>query len=101
MQLRSAILRYTAALVLAVAAQVSRLPLHPPTLIPYITYVPFILFGAAYGGFGPGLLTTGLCVLESMYFATEPIGSFQVRDPQHWLGLAALLFTGAVISLMF
>jgi len=93
--------RYAAALLLAVAAQLSRLPLHPPTLIPNITYVPFILLSAAYGGFGPGLLTTALCVLESLYFAIEPTLSFQVHDPRQLEGLAALLFTGVVISLLF
>jgi len=31
---------------LAVLAQVSRIPLHPQTLIPYITYAPFILLSA-------------------------------------------------------
>ena len=34
---------YTAALLLAAAAQSARLPLDPPTSIPYITYIPFIV----------------------------------------------------------
>jgi PAS domain S-box-containing protein len=92
---------YTAALLLAAAAQVARLPLHPPTLIPYITYVPFIVLSAAFGGIRPGLLTTALCILESDYFATEPIGSLMVRDPQSWLGLGALLLSGVVICFLF
>jgi len=82
-------------------AQLARLPLHPQTLIPYITYVPFILLSAFQGGWGPGLLTTILCTIESMYFATEPVGSFRVQDPRHWLGLAALAVTGVVASGMF
>src|SRR5208282_4117628 len=81
---------YTAALLLAAAAQVARLPLNPPTLIPFITFVPFIVLSAAFGGIRPGLLTTALCVLESLYFATEPLYSWGVRDPQDWLGVGTL-----------
>ena len=92
---------YTAALLLAAAAQGARLPLDPPTLIPYITYVPFIVLSAALGGIGPGFLTTALCVLESLYFATEPTGEWMVRDPRSWLGLGALLLSGVVISFLF
>ena len=43
---------YGVALLLAALAQLSRLPLDPPTLIPYITYVPFILLSAYQGGWG-------------------------------------------------
>jgi two-component sensor histidine kinase len=92
---------YGVAVLLAALAQLSRLPLHPQTLIPYITYAPFILLSAYQGGWGPGVLTTILCTIESLYFATEPVNSFQVQDPQHWLGLGALAFTGIVASTMF
>ena len=93
--------RYGSAVLLAVLAQLSRLPLHPQTLIPYITYAPFILLSAYQGGWGPGVLATILCTLESLYFATEPVGSFLVRDPQDWLGLGALAFSGIVASALF
>jgi PAS domain S-box-containing protein len=92
---------YTAALLLAAAAQSARLPLDPPTSIPYITYIPFIVLSAALGGLRPGLLTTALCVLESLYFATEPTGEWTVRDSRSWLGLGALLLSGVVISFLF
>lgn len=95
------ILAYLAALLLAALAQGVRLPLHQPTLMPFITYVPFILLSAAFGGLGPGLLTTALCASESIYFATEPVGSFHVADPRHWLGIAALALTGLVASALF
>lgn len=94
-------LGYTAAVLLAVAAQLSRIPLHPQTLIPYITYMPFILLSAFIGGLGPGVLTTGLCTLESLYFATEPLGSVSVIEAQHLIGLGALACTGVVASLLF
>ena len=94
-------LRYAAAVLLALAAQLARFPLHPPTLIPYITYIPFIALGAAYGGFGPGLLTTALCFFESLYFATEPLGTLTVRDPRQWAGLGSLLLGSLVICILF
>jgi two-component sensor histidine kinase len=94
-------LGYSAALLLAAAAQVARIPLHPPTLMPHISYVPFIVLSAALGGFGPGLLSTTVCVLESVYFATEPVGAFAVGDSRLWGGVAALAFTGLVTSGLF
>jgi len=94
-------LRYPVGVLLALAAQIARLPLDPPTLVPYITYIPFMGASAAYGGFWPGLLTTVLCFLESMYFATEPIGTFLVRDPWNWFGLGSLLSIGLVADLLF
>ena len=97
----SPVIGYSLAVLLAVAAQVARLPLHPPTLIPYITYVPFMVLSAALEGFGPGMLANGICLLESAYFASEPVGSFKVDNPQFWPGLGALAFTGLVISLLF
>ena len=92
---------YGLAVLLAAVAQVMRLPLHPSTLMPYITYVPFMLLGAALGGFGPGVLVTAICVLESTYFAMEPLRSFKVSDPQLWPGLGAMALTGIVASWLF
>jgi len=93
--------RYGAAVLLAVLAQVARLPLRPPTLIPHITYIPFILLCAAFSGFGAGLLCTLLCLLETVYFAIEPLGSFRIADPQHWLGFGATALTGLAASALF
>jgi PAS domain S-box-containing protein len=94
-------LRYGSAILLAALAQAARLPLHQPAFMPFITYVPFILLGAAFGGLGPGLLSTVLCALESIYFATEPIGSFRVADPRNWLGIGAVALTGLAASVLF
>ena len=94
-------LRYGGSVLLAALAQAVRLPLHPPTLMPYITYVPFILLTAAFGGLEPGLLCTVLCFFESIYFATEPIGSFRVADPRSWLGIGVLALTGMAASVLF
>jgi PAS domain S-box-containing protein len=92
--------RYIVAIVLAAAAQLARIPLHPPTIIPFITYAPFIIASASFGGFGPGLLTTILCSLESLYFAMEPLGSFAPDNATNWLGVGALFFSGIVASVL-
>jgi PAS domain S-box-containing protein len=94
-------LRYAAGILLAVAAQAVRLPLDRPTAIPYITYVPFIMLSSWFGGLGSGALTTGLCVLESLYFGSAPIGSFRVDSPQNWIGLGALTLSGVVTAVLF
>ena len=94
-------IRYGGAVLLAALAQAARLPLGQPTVAPYIGYVPFILMGAAFGGLGPGLLSTALCALESLFFATEPIGSFRVADPWNWVGIGTLALTGLLASLLF
>jgi len=92
---------FSAAVLLAAAAQLARIPIDPPTLIPNITYVPFILLAAYLGGVAPGLLTTAICVLESLYFAIEPLGTFRVADRQRLEGIAALLLTGLTASILF
>ena len=94
-------LRYGAAILLAAVAQAARLPLHPPHLMPYITYVPVILLSAAYGGLGPGLLSAVLCALESIYFATEPIGRLRAATIQDWLHSTGLALTGLFASVLF
>jgi PAS domain S-box-containing protein len=93
-------IRYTAAIVLAAAAQVVRLPLDPPTLIPFITYAPFMILSAWLCGLGPGLLTTILCMIEVRYFALNPLASFVIGDRTNLLGVGALAFTGVVANML-
>src|ERR1022692_1591728 len=92
--------RYAAAIALAIMAQLARLPLNPPTILPFITYAPFIVASAIAGGLGAGLLTTILCALEAVYFSIEPVGSFAVSNPTNWIGIGALVVTGVVASTM-
>jgi K+-sensing histidine kinase KdpD len=98
--LRLARYRYLAAILLAVAAQVARMPFHVTTAVPFITYVPFVVVSALLGGFGPGILTTVVCTLEIAYFALEPIGSFSINDQANWHGIGAFVLTGVVTSLL-
>jgi PAS domain S-box-containing protein len=97
-RLEAPAVRYIAAIALAVAAQIVRIPLHEPTVIPFITYAPFAVASALIGGFGPGLLTTILCALETVYFSVEPVGSFTIADPTNYVGVVAFAVTGLVAS---
>lgn len=92
--------RYAAAVALAILAQLAHSPLHPPSMVAFITYAPFVVAGATAGGLGPGLLCTILCTLESIFFALQPAGSFAIADPGNWNGVGALVVTGVVASVM-
>jgi PAS domain S-box-containing protein len=96
---RPGVYRYVAAVLLAVAAQLVRIPLHRPTAIPFVTYGPFVVISALLGGLGPGLLTTILCTLEIAYFSVEPVGSFALNDAS-WQGIGAFVFRGVVMSVL-
>ncbi len=96
----STAVRYLAAVLLAVAAQLARLALPSPTLIPFITYVPFVSVSAWLGGLGPGLVTTSLCVLEVIYFALEPTGAFAISKSSDYVGISAFVLTGVIVSLL-
>jgi light-regulated signal transduction histidine kinase (bacteriophytochrome) len=93
-------LRYGAAVLFAPLAQLARIPIEPPTLIPYITYVPFIVFSAWLCGTRPGLLTGALCIVQVTYFALEPVGQFRVARAQDYLGMAALATSATAISFL-
>src|SRR5579871_579295 len=73
--------RYLAAILLAVAAQAARLPLQPQTIVPFITYAPFVVVSALAGGLGPGVLTTILCVVEICLLFPGTGGLVRVCQP--------------------
>ena len=94
-------LRYGAAVLLAVAAQLFRIPLQHQQSIPFTTYYPFIVLAAWYGGIGPGALCTLLCALETDYFSIPPMGSFKILNPDYQLGICLFMLTGFGASLLF
>jgi PAS domain S-box-containing protein len=93
--IKNALVRYLAAIGLAVLAQAARIPIHPPTRVPFITYVPFIL-ASAWFGLRPALVSTALCILECDYFAVEPLHSFLIVGQTNWIGAMFLGVTGMV-----
>ena len=94
-------LGYGSAVLLSLLAQFCRIPLHPPTTMPFITYIPFMLVAAWYSGFGPGILASALCILEAIYFAVDPVGSFAISNPQHLVGLSILALIGFISAALF
>jgi PAS domain S-box-containing protein len=97
--LRLARHRYLAAILLAITAQVARAPFHLTSTLPFITYAPLVLISALLGGFGPGLLTTTLCVLEILYFSPA-LSFFTANDWPVLQRIGAFFATGVVISLL-
>ncbi|HWH71539.1 MAG TPA: DUF4118 domain-containing protein, partial [Candidatus Sulfotelmatobacter sp.] len=68
-----------------------------PTLSPFATFYPLILFVALLGGTGPGLLATVLSVLAVDFFFLPPRG-FAVALPADRLGLAIFFGTNIAVS---
>jgi PAS domain S-box-containing protein len=86
---------------LALAGQAIRIPLDPPTLFPFITFIPCILVSALLGGIGTGLLTTALCTAESLYFSVAPVGSLRITDLREWIGILSMVASGVIASILF
>jgi PAS domain S-box-containing protein len=92
--------RYAGALALALAAPATRLPLQHLHFKPLMPYSPFIVISAILLGLGPGLFTTLLCLLETIYFAVQPTGSVAAVAPENWERVAVVCFTGVFASIM-
>ena len=67
---------------------------------PLITLVIPILLGAYLGGLVPGLLTTALSVLVSIYFILPPTHRWRVESPADNLKWTTLLVAGVIISIV-
>lgn len=65
--------------------------------VPYLQFFPAIIAASWYGGLGPGLVSTGVCALISMYFLLPPEG-FGVGDVSDQLSLAVFVGTGVVFA---
>ncbi len=98
---RMAWVRYLVAVLLAITAQLSRFPLHNPTAGPFISYLPFMLLAAWFGGLGPGMVCTILCGLETDYFNLLPRGSFWIEEEDFRYGMTVFLVTGTALNLVF
>lgn len=92
--------RYGCAIALALAAPATRLPLQHLHFKPLVPYSPFIVISAILLGLGPGLFTTLLCLLETIYFAVQPTGSVAAVAPENWERVAVVCFTGVFASIM-
>lgn len=71
-----------------------------PTLDPYVTYYPLILFAALFGGTGPGLLATVLAGAGVVFFFLPPGSGFTVPEPADKVGLALFCGINFTVSLV-
>jgi hypothetical protein len=89
------ITRFAAAMALGIAGPA----LHTFAKIPLIPYAPFMVISAIALGLGPGLVTTLLCIVETLYFARNAAGSWALV-PADWERVGVIAFTGLFASLM-
>ncbi|MCZ2077549.1 MAG: PAS domain-containing protein [Bryobacterales bacterium] len=97
---RTAVRRYSAALLLVTAASLLRLGLDPILVDkgPYLVFLPAAAAAAWYGGLGPGLLATLLGAIGALAFAVAPAFSIRPETRADWLALALFLIFGVFVS---
>ena len=67
---------------------------------PFLLYYPAVCCAAWYGGFGPGLLATGLSALSAAFFAFEPRFSFAIAEPVQQFAMGIFVVACVGISWM-
>ncbi|HMD96803.1 MAG TPA: PAS domain S-box protein [Terriglobia bacterium] len=70
------------------------------TNTPVIVFLIPIIFSAYLGGLFPGLVSTALAVLVTVYFILPPTHSWSVSSPSDNVKWITLMVTGALISVM-
>lgn len=65
---------------------------------PLLVFIMPVMFAAWYGGFGPGLLATGLSALVGTYFFVQPLASLSVTGVANGVRIAIFLIEGVMIS---
>ncbi len=68
--------------------------------IPLLVLVLPVIASAMLGGFGPGLLATGMSAASAAFFVFRPGGSFLITDPGDRLRLSLFLAIGLITSLL-
>ena len=68
--------------------------------LPFVTLFPAIFVAAWIGGFGPGLLATGLGVVSALYFFMAPAFTLALTDPVAQVGTGLFVLTG-IFAAMF
>jgi PAS domain S-box-containing protein len=69
-----------------------------PGLPTYITFYPAVMVVALLGGFGPGLLATGLAGMAADFWILEPAGLFSVGSLRDGVGLGLFSCMGVFMS---
>src|SRR5690349_20811117 len=97
---RSAVSRYSAAILLVLVATVARSTFSQPLQnFVYFTFFPTIAVAGWFGGFGPGMLATILSAAAVRYFFFELPGNPPLSDGQ-LISLLLFIGFGAIMSLL-
>ena len=95
-------LRYALAVLLTAAAVWGQLLLtggFGPGLPPYILVYPAVIMVAVLGGFGPGVLATGLAGLAAQHWLLPAAGPAAGASPMDRLGMVIFVCMGLTLSL--
>ncbi len=96
----SAVFRYGVAVVAVAAAAAVRLALEAALGSPYVPLTLAVIVASRFGGRGPGLAATVLCVAVVDYFFLGPPYGFGVPEPYALPGLALFAVVGTIISFL-
>lgn len=69
-----------------------------PDLATFITFYPFVMFSALFGGFGPGMLTTVASALIVDYWLLPPNLSLAITNLYDLVGIMLFVLMGMMIS---
>jgi PAS domain S-box-containing protein len=99
---RSQVSRYTFTILAVTLATFLRFALTPflNLEVPFILYFPTVVLCAWFGGLGPGLLSTALGGLASLYFFFPPQFSLAISEPTALAQVITFSLAGALISIM-
>ncbi len=91
---------YTLAVAVTFMAVLARTALDSAwgTTKPFMLFIPALMIVGRLGGFGPGVLATGLSSLAIDYFWTEPFGRFHVPEPKNVAGFTVFIASGILVS---
>lgn len=93
-------MRYSLAIVAAWLSLLFRLLLVPVLNFsdPFLLFAPAVMLSAWYGGWGPGLVTTGLSSVLAVYFLLEPMHSLLINQFSDIVQLVLFVGVGLQIS---
>src|SRR5262247_3128124 len=68
--------------------------------VPFITFLPAVLFSAWYGGFRSGALSVAISALAADYYFVDPRHSFFISNPADQISLLIFVVVGLGMTLL-
>lgn len=101
LRLDRGVLRYVAALLIALAAAVAQYFLQPilGARFPLAIFLPAVIAAAWYGNFGPGVLATLVSGLLADLVFLAPAGSLAIARTDDRIGLLLFVLCGVLVSM--